>query len=100
MTWLFFGTAGNSLNLQSDEELMMGDVTIKTYSTQNRTGCFYTLYIDSLHFSNSGTYVCKATDSESHIAVDYLNLTVSGKEQTLGMGQGVKYSIYQQSSFQ
>ena len=81
MKWLFFGVVGNSLELSSDEELMLNDVTIKTFSTQNKTGCFYTLYVDRLHFSNSGTFVCKITNNHSELAVDYLNLTVTGKEE-------------------
>ena len=78
MKWLFFGVAGSSLELSSDEELMLNGVTIKSFSAQNKTGCFYTLYVDRLHFSNSGTFVCKITNNRSELAVDYLNLTVTG----------------------
>jgi hypothetical protein len=83
MKWLFFGVAGNSLELSSDEELILNGVTIKTFSAQNKTGCFYTLYVDRLHFSNSGTFVCKITNNRSELAVDYLNLTVTGKEERI-----------------
>ena len=80
MTWLFFGLDGSYMNLSSDEERMLNDVTIKTFSTRNMTGCFYTLYIDRLHFTNSGTFVCKVlVENTTDIAVDYLNLTVTGK---------------------
>lgn len=76
MKWLFFGISHSYLALNEVEELMLSDTTIKTFSTQNHTGYFYTLYIDKLQFNNSGTYVCKINDTT--ISVDYLNLTVTG----------------------
>lgn len=78
MTWAFYGVAGNYLQLSADEEVMISDTTVKTFSTQNRTGCFYTLYVDRLHFSNSGKYVCEASSVDTGLAMDYLNMTVSG----------------------
>jgi hypothetical protein len=69
MKWLFFGVAGSSLELSSDEELMLNGVTIKSFSAQNKTGCFYTLYVDRLHFSNSCTCM-------SQIHIEFLGLNI------------------------